>query len=515
MLAVAVTSYSMLQSLVVPVLSRIQVEYDTDQTTVTWVLTAYLLSASICTPLIGRVGDALGKTRILVVTMVVLVLGTLAAALAPGIGWLIGARVVQGVGGGVLPLAFGIVRDEFGEKVGGVLASLSSLLAVGYGLGLVVAGPIVNGLGYRWLFWLPMIVTAIATVAALVLLPPSRREVGDRLPLLPAALLSASLVALLLALSEGNVWGWVSPAVIGLVVVSAVAGLAWVAAERRAPVPMIDLVMLRQRGVWTSNAVGACLGFGMFACFGFLPQMLQTPESSGYGFGATISESGFLILPSPVASFLVGFTIAPLVARVGARVITSVGIVVAAASFVVLALWHAEPWQILVATAMQGAGSGLVFATLAGVVIAAVPPRQSSVASGMNANVRTVGGAIGAAVMAGVVTHQLEPSGLPVEHGYTVGFVVLALVTLTGVGAAVLIPRQSVARKGSHWQDAADAELGLLAAAPAPYRDRSEPGDEPAKVADQEVGLLERGEVATPRHGRPSHDVVELRRDPP
>lgn len=467
-LAVAVTAYSMLQSLVIPVLPTIQGEYGTDQSTVTWVLTAYLLSASICTPLIGRIGDALGKTQTLVATMAVLVLGTLAAAVAPGIGWLIAARVVQGVGGGVLPLSFGIVRDEFGEKVGGVLASLSSLLAVGYGLGLVVAGPIVNGLGYRWLFWLPMIITGVATVAAFALLPASRREEGDRLPLVPAALLSVSLVALLLALSEGNVWGWGSPAVIGLLVVSVLMGVAWAAAERRAPVPMIDLVMLRRRGVWTSNAVGACLGFGMFACFAFLPQLLQTPEESGYGFGASISQSGLLILPSPVASFLVGFTIAPLVARVGARVVTSVGLVVTASSFVVLALWHGESWQILVATALQGAGSGLVFATLAGVVIAAVPPRQSAVASGMNANVRTVGGAIGAAVMAGVVTSRLEPSGLPAEHGYSLGFLVLAVVTLAGVAAAVRIPRQTVARHGSHWQDAADAELGQLAAAPVP-----------------------------------------------
>ncbi len=154
-LAVAVSSYAMLQSLVVPVLTRIQTEYSTDQTTVTWVLTAYLLSASICTPLIGRIGDAFGKTQTLVAAMTVLVLGSLAAGLAPSIGWLIAARVLQGAGGGVLPLAYGIVRDEFDERVGATLASLASLLAVGYGTGLVVAGPIVHGLGYRWLFWLP------------------------------------------------------------------------------------------------------------------------------------------------------------------------------------------------------------------------------------------------------------------------------------------------------------------------------------------------------------------------
>lgn len=112
-LAVAVASFVMLQSLVVPVLAQLQVEYETDQATVTWVLTAYLLSASIATPLVGRLGDAVGKRRVLVVALVLLTVGSALAALAPTIGWLIAARAVQGVGGGVMPLAFGIIRDEF------------------------------------------------------------------------------------------------------------------------------------------------------------------------------------------------------------------------------------------------------------------------------------------------------------------------------------------------------------------------------------------------------------------
>src|SRR6188472_3533420 len=106
-LALSVCSFVLLQSLTVPVLTTIQAELDTDQQTVTWVLTAYLLSASICTPLLGRLGDAVGKKRMLVVTLSALAVGSLAAALAPSIGWLIAARVVQGAGGGVLPLAFG------------------------------------------------------------------------------------------------------------------------------------------------------------------------------------------------------------------------------------------------------------------------------------------------------------------------------------------------------------------------------------------------------------------------
>ena len=140
-LAVSASTFALLQSLIVPVLARIQVEFDTTQTTVTWVLTAYLLSASICTPLLGRLGDVVGKTRMLVFALVALSIGSLAAALAPSIGWLIAARVVQGAGGGVLPLSFGIIRDEFGERMTMALSVIASLTAVGFGVGIVARRP--------------------------------------------------------------------------------------------------------------------------------------------------------------------------------------------------------------------------------------------------------------------------------------------------------------------------------------------------------------------------------------
>ena len=139
-LAVSVSSFALLQSLIVPVLATIQGQYGTDQATVTWVLTGYLLSASIATPILGRVGDAVGKKKVLVATLALLALGSLLAALAPTIGWLIAARVVQGLGGGVLPLSFGIIRDEFDDQVTGALSVIAALTDVGLGFGFVVAG---------------------------------------------------------------------------------------------------------------------------------------------------------------------------------------------------------------------------------------------------------------------------------------------------------------------------------------------------------------------------------------
>jgi len=463
-LSVAVSSFVMLQSLVVPLLARIQVVYDTDQNTVTWVLTAYLLSASICTPLLGRIGDVVGKRTMLVVTLAALSIGSLAAALAPSIGWLIAARVLQGAGGGVLPLSFGIIRDEFRERMTGALSVLASLTALGFGVGIVIAGPIVDSLGYRWLFWLPMIATAVAALGALLFVPDSPVRTPARLPVVPAVLLAAWLVALLLALSAGNTRGWTSPLILGLFLAAGLLIAAWVTVERRVPVPMIDMEMMRRRGVWTTNVVAGCVGFAMFASFGFLPQLLQTPTTAGYGFGASITESGYLMLPSAVASFLIGFATARLIAGFGARLVIVTGLLVAGAALAATGLWHDHTWQLYLFTTVQGIGSGLVFSSLAGVVVSSVPAHQTGVASGMNANIRTIGGAMGTAVMAGIVTAQLGPGGYPAEIGYTVGFCVLGVVMALAAFAAAVIPDLRH-QPGTRLDDADNAELGLVPAA--------------------------------------------------
>ncbi|HJZ26255.1 MAG TPA: MFS transporter, partial [Streptosporangiaceae bacterium] len=208
-LAMGVAAFALLQSLVIPVLTTVQHELHTTQSAVTWVLTAYLLSASIMTPILGRIGDMTGKKRVFVATLVALAVGSLLAAVAPSIGVLIVARVIQGFAGGMLPVAFGIIRDEFpAEKVAGAVGVIAALTAVGAGLGIVLAGPIVEALDYHWLFWLPLILTVAAAISAILFVPESPVRTPGRISWLPALLLSGWLVALLVALSEAPSWGW-------------------------------------------------------------------------------------------------------------------------------------------------------------------------------------------------------------------------------------------------------------------------------------------------------------------
>jgi EmrB/QacA subfamily drug resistance transporter len=463
-LAVATSAFALLQSLVSPVLSLLENDLHTSQNTVTWVLTAYLLSASVCTPILGRIGDMIGKEKVLVVVLIVLAIGSVLAAVASSISLMIVARAIQGVGGGVIPLSFGIIRDEFPrEKVAGAVGTLAALLAVGGGLGLVLAGPIVNALDYHWLFWIPGAVVALAAIATHVIIPESPVRTPGRISWAAAVLLSGWLVALLLAVSEGPNWGWSSAPVVGLLVAAAALAVAWVVVETRSTQPLIDMKMMRLPAVWTSNLVAFFFGAGMYAIFAFLPEFVQTPSSSGYGFSASVTESGLIVLPMTATMFLFGLWSGPLSARFGAKAVLVAGSAVSVVPFLILAFAHGAIWEVVIAMVLMGVAFGLAFSAMSNIIVDAVPASQTGVASGMNANIRTIGGSIGAAAMASILTSGQLTGGLPKESGYTIGFAVLAGLLVLAAVAGSLIPNRHSGRGPRH-VDMAHAELALIAA---------------------------------------------------
>ncbi|MBV6761961.1 MFS transporter [Rhodococcus opacus] len=440
-LTIGVGAFALLQSLVIPVLPTLESALGTNQADVTWVLTAYLLSASISTPVMGRLGDMHGKKRVFVIALTALAVGSLLAALATSLPVMIAARVIQGIGGGVLPLAFGIIRDESPEeKVAGAVGTIAALTAVGAGLGIVLAGPIVTVLSYHWLFWIPLIMVVLAGVAAHILIPDSPVHTAGKINWLTAQLLSGWLVTLLLGVSQAPTWGWGSPIVIGLLVAAAVLVVTWVVAEARSANPLIDMRMMRVRSVWAANLLALLMGVGMYAAFGFLPQFLQTPTSAGYGFGASVTESGLMLLPLSVGMFLLGLASGRLAARLGSKFLLIAGSIVGAIGYFVVAFAHDTEIDIYLATSLIGIGFGLAFSAMSNVVVAAVPPEQTGVASGMNANIRTIGGSVGAALMASIVTAGASSTGVPPESGYTHGFVMLGAAVGLGAVAAMFIP---------------------------------------------------------------------------
>jgi EmrB/QacA subfamily drug resistance transporter len=441
-LALAGATFAVLQSLVAPAIPEIQREFHTSATSAAWVLTAYLLSASILTPIIGRLGDMFGKEHTLVAALVVLGTGTLLAALATDIKVLILARVIQGAGGAIFPLAFGIIRDEFPrERIPHGIALISAILGIGGGLGIVLAGPIIDAFNIHWLFWFPLILIVIATIAAVIFVPESPIKTPGKINWAGAALLSAWLVALLVGISEGSSWGWTDPRTLGLFAAAVVLLGAWVANEQRAAEPLVDMDMMRIRGVWTVNAAAFLIGAGMYSSFVLIPQFTETDPSAGYGFGASVTQAGLFLLPSTVMMLVVSPLAGRLSARVGSRVPLVAGSIATTLAFVLLAVAHDQKWEIYVASAILGVGIGLAFASLANLIVEAVPPDQTGVATGMNTVMRSLGGSVGSQIGASVIAATVVGSALPTEHGFEMAFIIAGAACFLGALASLAVPR--------------------------------------------------------------------------
>jgi len=440
-LAVGAASFAMLQSLLAPVLPTLQSELNTSQSAVSWVLIAWLLSAAVATPILGKVGDMIGKARTLVLALAAIGLGSLIAALAPSIELVIAGRIVQGLGGAIVPLSFGIIRDEFPPaRVPSAVGILSAVIAVGSGLGTILAGPIVDLFGWHGLFWVPLAVVAVTATLAQCFVPESPVKSGGRINWLAAALLAAWLIALLLPLSLGTRWGWSSPAVIGLFVLAVGLAATWVTVELRSSNPVIDMQMMRLPAVWTSNLVALLFGAAMFAVWVFLPQLIQVPSSAGYGFGATVSEAGWVMLPMLVSMAVAGVFSGRLARVVPFKLQLAGASAVIALWCVALAMLHASIWEVAVISGAYGIGLGLAYAALTSVIVQSVPPSQTGTAVGMNTNIRTIGGAIGTAVMTAVVTAHQAADGVPAEAGFVTGFLLFAGVAALAMVVSLLIP---------------------------------------------------------------------------
>ncbi len=405
-------------------------------------LTAYLLAASVLTPIIGRLGDMFGKERTLICSLAILGAGTLLAALATNINVLIAARVIQGGGGAIFPLAFGIIRDEFPrERVATGIAMISAILGIGAGLGIVLAGPIVEALSYHWLFWFPLFFVVVATIGTVFFVPESPIKAPGRVNWGGAALLSAWLVALLVAISEGSTWGWLDARILGLFAAAVVLLVLWIANEQRADEPLVDMTMMRVRGVWTVNAAAFLVGAGMYSSFVLIPVFTETDSSAGYGFSASVTQAGLFLLPSTLMMLVVSPLAGRLANRVGSRVPLILGSLATCAAFAFLAVAHDDPWDFYVGSALLGLGIGLAFASLANLIVEAVRPDQTAVATGMNTVMRTLGGSVGSQIGASVIAATVVGSALPTEHGFTIAFVVAAAACGLAALASLAVPR--------------------------------------------------------------------------
>jgi EmrB/QacA subfamily drug resistance transporter len=443
-LGIGTLGFVLAQTTVIPALGDLQRELGASSTGITWMVTAYLLVASIATPIFGRLGDMFGKQRLLAVALALFAVGSVVAALADSLGLMIVGRGLQGLGGGVFPLSFGIIRDEFSrEKVPTGIALLGAIAAIGSGIGLPLGGVLVDGPGYHWIFWVAAVMGVLAALTTHFFVPESPVRTPGRVDFAGAGILAAGLTALLIAISRGADWGWGSVATLGLIGAGVVVLVLFGLFERRTPDPLINMQTFARRPVLTTNISTVLIGSAMISTFVLVPQLAQLPKGGEVGFGLSATEAGLLLAPGSLVSLL----IAPLVGRIGERYGSKppflAGCLVTAAGLLGLTLAHDSVAEVIVWCSVMSAGVGAAFAAIPNLVVVAVDEHETGEATGTNTVMRNIGSAVGAQVAGSIIAAHVAATGLPANAGFEIAFLVGAIGAVVAAMSVLLIPART------------------------------------------------------------------------
>ncbi|MCT2584631.1 MFS transporter [Actinophytocola gossypii] len=430
---------SLMQTLVIPLIPELPGLLDADPADTAWVVTATLLASAVATPVVGRLGDMYGKRRMLLISLVLLVTGSVVAALSNTVVPMVAGRALQGLAAGVIPLGISIMRDELpAERLGSATALMSTSLGVGGALGLPSAAVLAENLDWHVLFWTSAALGVVVTALVLAFVPESNVRTGGRFDLVGAAGLSVALVCLLLAISKGADWGWNDGLTLGLFAVAVVVLLVWSWFELRTREPLVDLRTTARRPVLLTNLASVVFAFAMFAQSLVLPQLLQLPTATGYGLGQSMLVTGLVLVPSG----LVMMATAPVSARIsrlrGPKVTLMCGAVVVAAGYGLGVVLMSAVWQLVLVSALIGGGIGLAYGSMPALIMSAVPVSETAAANSLNTLMRAIGTSMSSAV-AGVLLANLTVSLGPVEVPSQDGFRLIMAIGSTAALAALAI----------------------------------------------------------------------------
>lgn len=443
-LAIAGLAYALAQTTVVPAIPDLMRGLHTDESGVTWTLTGYLVSAAVCTPLVGRLGDIFGKRRLLVITLAAFALGSVLSALTGELLVVVAGRVVQGLGGGIFPLCFAIIRDEFPrERIAGAIGLMSSIVGIGGGFGLILGGVIVDHLSYHWIFWLGAVMGVVGAVAVELFVPESPVRTPARLDVRGALVLAVGLTVPLIAISQANDVGWGAAQTIAELLAGAVVLALWVPLQRRTPQPLADVTALAKPPVLLTNIATLLVGFGMFGSYILIPTLAEADPSTGYGFGVGATRAGLLLLPGSLAMLFLGPVSGMIGNRFGNRVSLAIGGLGTAIGLGLLAWLHDSQLEVAAFATLMSGGIALAFAAMPNLILEAVPAHQTGEATGFNALVRSVGSSLGSQVSATILAASAV-AGVAVDAGFRDAFLVSAGVALVSAAIAICIPRVPV-----------------------------------------------------------------------
>ena len=439
-LSMVVLTVSVLQTSVVPVLDMIGRQLEASADAVSWVVTANLLAAAAATPLIGRLVDLRNKKRVLLSVLALVLAGSLLAAITTSVPLLLLARSLQGTAFALYPVAVSILRDEVpADRLVRSIAVLSAMLGVGGSVGLVVTGLLMTpDASYHRVFWLCTVFTAVVALVAAAVVPSRRRYESASVDWLGGISLAVGLSALLLTITQGHDWGWLSPATV-VTGVSGVAVLsAWWFQSNHTAHPLVSTAMLRRGPVLLANAATVLVGMGLYFSFLGRTGFVEAPAADGYGFGASVLDASVeFLLPGAVAAAVTALISGRCIERFGARAVITVGAGTGVAGFTLLIGWHSQPWQIIVAGLLTSAYTSLAYGALPILILQDVGEDETGIATSLNAIVRMVGSSLAAAMVGVLLTPAAD------GHAPESGFIaIFALGAVTALGAILLTARK-------------------------------------------------------------------------
>ncbi|WP_343076504.1 MFS transporter [Jiangella mangrovi] len=432
-------------SLGAPLITAVAADFGVSLAAAQWTLTAPLLVGAVATPVLGRLGTGPRRRQVVLVTLGVVVAGSLLTVLPPsaGFGWLLAGRVAQGVGLGLTALMMGVARDHLpASRSASTIALLSVASTVGIGIGYPLAGLLTAVAGLRAAYGLGLLITAVALAAAWRTVPQAPAGRSAAVDVLGASLLGAALLALLLAIGQTTVWAerpWV-----GVALLAVAAGLlvTWVARERRSAAPLVDLALLRHHAVAGANAVMLVGGIGMYLLLTLVTRYVQTPSSAGYGFGVGVFVAGLVLVPFSALGFAGGRVVPALQRRLAPSSLLAAGATAVLVALVVFALTRDALWLAFAVMGLLGLGVGVFSAAMPAVILAVTPTGETSSAMSVTQVVRSVGFAIGSA-LGGLTLAAHTPAGaaFPAESGYAAAAWLGAAAMAVTVVAALTLRR--------------------------------------------------------------------------
>jgi len=423
-LAVSVCGYSLAATQLLPALPVLQAHFHSSASATAWVFTAYTLVAAPATPLVGRMGDIYGRRRLLITVLAVFSCASVASAFAHNLPELIAARAVQGLGGAILPLSFGIVRDALpARRVPVGLALVGAMTAIGGSVGLPLGGLIIDRAPVAVLFWTGAAFGFAGLAGAVIGVPRTTRRAPGRLDVAGALILTAALVALLIGVSFAPRWGWGSARVVGLFAFGAAVLPLWWRYESRAASPLVDTRLLRQRSVTATLLTTLAMGFGLFGTFTLLPRLAQSPVAIG-GLGLSPFLAGTLMFPTA----FINASVAPVVGVIGrargSKLPLRAGCLVAAGGLALLAALHASPVEIASGCAVLGVGFAAALAAAPNILVNNVGWEQTGAVMAVNTLAQNLGSSIGSQVAVTIVVARSVDGNI--STGYTWAFAVAA-----------------------------------------------------------------------------------------